>query len=78
MMERLQKILAARGVCSRRKAEEMITAGRVSVNGLVAVLGQSADPDQDMISQGRSLSIIRTEYSIDIRPIEDISANKQE
>ena len=50
MMERLQKILAARGVCSRRKAEEMITAGRVSVNGLVAVLGQSADPDQDMIT----------------------------
>ena len=33
MTERLQKILAGRGICSRRKAEEMITAGRVSVNG---------------------------------------------
>jgi 23S rRNA pseudouridine2605 synthase len=49
MMERLQKILAARGVCSRRKAEELITAGRVSVNGQVAALGQSADPDKDKI-----------------------------
>lgn len=50
MMERLQKILAARGVCSRRKAEEWITAGRVSVNGIVATLGQSADPDIDEIT----------------------------
>ena len=50
MMERLQKILAARGLCSRRKAEELITAGRVTVNGQVAQLGQSADPDQDIIA----------------------------
>ena len=49
-MERLQKILAARGLCSRRKAEEWITAGRVCVNGVVATLGQSADPDVDEIS----------------------------
>lgn len=50
MTERLQKILAARGLCSRRKAEEWITAGRVSINGQVASLGQSADPDMDMIT----------------------------
>ena len=49
MMERLQKILASRGVCSRRKAEEMIAAGRVTCNGVVAQLGDSADPDQDEI-----------------------------
>ena len=48
-MERLQKILASRGVCSRRKAEELLNAGRVSVNGTVAALGQSADPDTDEI-----------------------------
>lgn len=48
-MERLQKILAARGVCSRRKAEELILAGRVMVNGQVAVLGQTANPDTDEI-----------------------------
>lgn len=56
MTERLQKILAGRGVCSRRKAEEWITAGRVSVNGQTAVLGQSADPDVDRIEvDGRLL-----------------------
>lgn len=49
MTERLQKILAACGLCSRRKAEEWITAGRVSVNGMTAVLGQTADPDIDTI-----------------------------
>lgn len=49
MTERLQKILSGRGVCSRRKAEEYITAGRVCVNGAVAKLGDSADPDQDQI-----------------------------
>lgn len=47
---RLQKILSARGVASRRKAEEMIAAGRVSVNGRTAALGDSADPDLDEIS----------------------------
>lgn len=49
MTERLQKILSARGVASRRKAEEMITAGRVSVNGIIATLGDSADADADVI-----------------------------
>lgn len=49
MKERLQKILSARGVASRRKAEEMIIAGRVSVNGCVAQLGDGADPDFDEI-----------------------------
>ena len=49
MTERLQKILASRGVCSRRKAEELLTAGRVSVNGATASLGESADPEIDEI-----------------------------
>lgn len=47
--ERLQKILSARGVASRRRAEEMIAAGRVSCNGVVCRLGDSADPDADVI-----------------------------
>lgn len=49
MKERLQKILSARGVASRRHAEEMISAGRVSCNGIVCTLGQTADPDVDII-----------------------------
>lgn len=48
-MERLQKILSARGVASRRAAEEWIKAGRVSVNGRTAVLGDTADGDKDDI-----------------------------
>lgn len=49
MTERLQKILAARGICSRRKAEEMIISGRITVNGHTATLGQTADPEIDTI-----------------------------
>ena len=48
--ERLQKILAAAGVASRRHAEEMITAGRVEVNGqVVTTLGSKADAARDHI-----------------------------
>ncbi len=49
MKERLQKILSARGVCSRRSAEALITQGKVTVNGLPAVLGDTADPETDEI-----------------------------
>ncbi len=48
-MERLQKILSARGLCSRRAAEEWISAGRVTVNGTQAKLGDQADPERDRI-----------------------------
>lgn len=49
MVERLQKIIAGRGVCSRRKAETLITEGRVTCNGRVCILGDSADPAKDEI-----------------------------
>ena len=49
MKDRLQKILSARGVASRRRAEEMIAAGRVTCNGRICALGDSADPDTDVI-----------------------------
>ena len=56
MMERLQKILASRGVCSRRKAEELIQAGRITVNGRTAALGETADPEIDeILMDGKSL-----------------------
>ncbi len=50
MKERIQKIISARGIASRRKAEEMIAAGRVSCNGIPCVLGDTADPDMDSIA----------------------------
>lgn len=49
MTERLQKILSARGVASRRAAEKLIEDGRVTVNGTVAALGQTADTEYDEI-----------------------------
>lgn len=50
MQERLQKIIAAAGVTSRRKAEELILEGRVSVNGhFITELGSKADPVRDKI-----------------------------
>ena len=49
MEERLQKILSAAGICSRRASEAYLTAGRVTVNGEAAQLGQRADPETDVI-----------------------------
>lgn len=49
MNERIQKILSSRGVASRRAAEAMIQEGRVTCNGQVCFLGQTADPDVDII-----------------------------
>ncbi|QMV44335.1 pseudouridine synthase [Cohnella cholangitidis] len=51
MEERLQKVLANAGVASRRKCEELITAGKVTVNGeVVTELGVKADPTKDVIT----------------------------
>ena len=47
---RLQRALARAGVASRRAAEEMILAGRVRVNGVVATIGQSVTPGVDAIT----------------------------
>ena len=57
MEERLQKILSAAGACSRRQAEDYLREGRVTVNGVIAALGEKADPDRDQIAlDGRPLS----------------------
>jgi 23S rRNA pseudouridine2605 synthase len=55
--ERLQKIIAAAGIASRRKAEELIQSGSVSVNGqIITTLGSKADPEHDHIRvQGKLL-----------------------
>lgn len=49
MEQRLQKIIAQMGIASRRKAEELIIEGRVTVNGKVATIGTKADPSRDYI-----------------------------
>ncbi|MGI6029407.1 MAG: pseudouridine synthase [Candidatus Heteroscillospira sp.] len=58
MQERLQKIISRAGLASRRRAEELIREGRVAVNGVTALLGQTADADTDCIEvDGAPLSI---------------------
>ena len=55
--ERLQKLIARAGLASRRRAEELVAAGRVTVNGSVASIGDSADPARDRIEvDGRPLA----------------------
>ncbi len=49
MQQRLQKIIAAAGYCSRRRAEELIAAGRVRVDGQIVKLGDQADAETNII-----------------------------
>lgn len=61
MTERLQKLIAKAGVCSRRAAEVLLTEGRVTCNGKVAALGDKADPEIDVISiDGKEITFTDT------------------
>jgi 23S rRNA pseudouridine2605 synthase len=59
--ERLQKYLAQRGVGSRRAIEEWIRAGRISVNGKLAELGQKVSHEDDIRLDGRAIKTRATE-----------------
>lgn len=50
MLQRVQKIIASAGICSRRKAEKLIEQGKVKVNGKVISIGANADPLKDNIN----------------------------
>jgi pseudouridine synthase len=55
---RIQRALARAGIASRRKAEDLVAAGRVRVNGEVAQTGQSVDPEQDKITvDGKAVAL---------------------
>ena len=57
-MMRLQKLLAERGVASRRKAEELIAGGHVKVNGRVAQVGDKVDDRKDVVHvRGKKLGV---------------------
>lgn len=55
MSERIQKIIASSGFCSRRAAEKLIKHGKVVVNGRIAQLGESAELTDDITINGRPL-----------------------
>ncbi|HEX7839393.1 MAG TPA: pseudouridine synthase [Kofleriaceae bacterium] len=67
---RLQRYLAAAGVAARRKAEELITAGRVKVNGaVVTVLGTKVDPEHDAVTvDGEAVAVLDRFYVLFNKP----------
>lgn len=77
MQERLQKILSARGIASRRKAEEYIEAGLVKVNGVIAKIGDKADGEKDTIEVDGKVTKERTEmlYYLMNKPTGVITTN---
>jgi 23S rRNA pseudouridine2605 synthase len=63
MRERIQKVLAARGIGSRRQVEAWIAEGRISVNGKPAATGQPVDTRDDIRLDGRKLRLSRGDES---------------
>ena len=62
-MERLQKVIANAGVCSRRKAEELILQGKVSVNGdIVRTLGTKVSSSDEVLVNGKAINITKLLY----------------
>ncbi|UCD34024.1 MAG: rRNA pseudouridine synthase [Nitrospiraceae bacterium] len=76
MEERIQKILSKCGIASRRKAEELILEGLVTVNGVPAVLGMKADLERDHIKvRGRLIGGVQTKvYLAFHKPLQCITA----
>jgi pseudouridine synthase len=63
MQERVQKILAQAGIASRRKCEELISKGKVLVNGKVAKLGENADAEKDkIVVNGKQIEVQKKVY----------------
>jgi 23S rRNA pseudouridine2605 synthase len=56
--ERLQRLLSRAGIASRRAAEDLIRAGRVSINGRRAMLGERALPDDDVRVDGKEVRVV--------------------
>jgi len=69
MKARLQRLIADSGLCSRRKAEGLLEEGRVTVNGKRVGLGDSADPEKDVIAiDGKPISAERKVYYLLNKP----------
>lgn len=78
-MERLQKIIANSGYCSRRKAEKLIIEGKVSVNGkIVKDLGTKASSNDTILVEGKAIRTNNLEYVLLYKPRGVISTTNDE
>lgn len=78
-MERIQKLIAQSGLCSRRKAEKLITGGRVKVNGrTVQALGEKASPSDTITVDGHPISYEDKVYYLLYKPEGYVSTVKDE
>ena len=78
-MERLQKVIAAAGIASRRKAEELIVAGKVTVNGeVVKTLGTKVSGEDIITVNGHQLTKESYEYYLLNKPGEYICSVNDE
>lgn len=76
---KIQKFLANAGISSRRAAEKLIAAGKVSVNGQTATIGQRIDPEQDKILyNGEPISGIELKYYLVNKPAGTLTTTKDE
>ena len=79
MSEKIQKIMSRAGVGSRRHSESLIEAGRVTINGKVATLGERADASQDVIAvDGKELDNTKSIYIMLNKPRNVLSSTEDE
>ena len=63
-VQRVQKLIAGAGLCSRRKAEALVTAGRVKVDGKIASLGDLVDPIKQLIHVDGSILLMKIDFTV--------------
>jgi 23S rRNA pseudouridine2605 synthase len=73
-MDRVQKLIAQAGICSRRAAEELIAAGKVTVNGRTIKLGDKAEPTDAVLVNGRRVVPEKQVYILLNKPRHYLSA----
>ena len=66
---RIQKYIAETGLCSRRKAEEYIREGKITVNGKIAVIGQNVEENDIIKYNGKLLKKEELEYYLLNKPL---------
>jgi len=66
---RIQKYIAETGLCSRRKAEEYVRDGKITVNGKIAIIGQNVEENDIIKYNGKLLKKEELEYYLLNKPL---------